>query len=227
VPTIGEARGFNVGSSAALFGESRSGEIMLQLDAHDRLHESNELNNIVSARVNYGADGRVDLPDCDAIAARAAEPEWIAESVALQPAFVTLPDLVPLGLCVKDWGADSKFIQAIIGNVGTVSSPLEFRIEVPGAPVRRSSTHIPEFRVPSPDYLMLAETGLHAADARDRETLAIDVTNVIVERHEANNAVQFELRRDAEGNLLLPDCETIRGRVGGWDGKMPAITGPE
>ncbi len=120
------ARGFSIGTISEVVGmRGESVDVFIKLDAVDSIQESNEMNNIVSARVTRAADGSIDLPDCDELAKRAADHDWVADDVALQPAFVPLPDLVPVGLCIKEWGAAPEFhsMQIVYGNIGNVRRP--------------------------------------------------------------------------------------------------------
>ena len=229
VPAYDTARGFSIGTIAEIVGmRGASVDVFIKLDAVDSIQESNEMNNIVSARVTRAADGSIDLPDCDELAKRAAEHDWVADDVMLQPAFVPLPDLVPVGLCIKEWGAAPEFhsMQIVYGNIGNVRRPNEFRVTLHDEP-KSNRRYIDRVRVPSPDGLGLEDTLRKQADVRDQETVTVDPTNVVSELDESNNTVQFVIARKADGTADLPDCESVRGRASDWIGKMKTITGPE
>jgi len=138
-----------------------------------------------------------------------------------------LPDLVPLGLCVKDWGLDSQYLEVVYGNVGTVSSPVRFYVDLHSAVLKPRPSYREEFPVTSPDGLNLARSALHARDVRGSEVVTVDPTNVVLELNELNNTLRFDITRKADGSPDLPDCESIRGRASEWNGKVQSITGPE
>jgi len=225
VPEYDEARGFSIGTFSEIVGRpGSSADVFIKLDAADSIQESNEMNNIVNARVTRGADGSVDLPDCDALAQRAADHDWLADDVALQPAFVPMPDLVPLGLCIKEWGAAPEFhsMQIVYGNIGNIRRPEEFRVTLHDEP-KRNSSHVGRVRVPQPDGIGLEDTLRKWADVRDQETVTVDPTDVVSELDELNNTVQFVIARKADGTADLPDCESVDGRASEWIGKMKSI----
>jgi len=229
IPAYDEARSFNVGTLSDVVGKrGESVDVFLELDPADLIRESNEMNNIVGTRVTRNADGSVDLPDCDALAQRAADHEWVADDVALQPAFVPMPDLVPLGLCIKEWGSAPEFhsMQIVFGNIGNTRRPEQFRITLQDEPTR-NSRYVDRVQVPGPDGIGLEDTLRKEKDVRDQETVTVDPTNVIDELDESNNTVRFVIARKADGTADLPDCETVRGRASDWIGKMNPIAGKE
>ena len=229
VPAHDEPRGFNIGMMSEVIGRpGSSADVFIKLDAGDSIAESDEMNNIVSARMTRGADGRVDLPDCDALAQRAADHDWVADDVALQPAFVPLPDLVPLGLCIKEWGAAPEFhsLQIVYGNIGNVGGTYPFRVILHDEPKPRSG-YVDKARVPAPDGIGLQDTLRKQPDVGERETVTVDPTNTVSELNESNNTLQFVIARKADGTADLPDCELVRGRASDWIGKMSPIAGTE
>jgi hypothetical protein len=229
VPASDEARGFSIGTLSEVVGKrGASVDVFIKVDAVDSIQESNEMNNIVSARVTRGADGRVDLPDCDALAQRAADHDWMADDVVLQPAFVPMPDLVPVGLCIKEWGAAPEFhsMQIVYGNIGNTRRPEQFRVTLHDEP-KSNRRYVDRLHVPSPDGIGLQDTLRKQADVRERETVTLDTANVVSELNESNNTVEFVVARKADGTVDLPDCESVRGRASDWIGKMNPVAGPE
>jgi len=139
-----------------------------------------------------------------------------------------MPDLVPLGLCIKEWGSAPEFhsMQIVFGNIGNIRRPEEFRVTLHDEP-KRNSSHVGGVRVPQPDGIGLEDTLRKEKDVRDQETVTVDPTNVIDELDESNNTVRFVIARKADGTADLPDCETVRGRASDWIGKMNPIAGTE
>ena len=228
VPEMDEPRGFNIGTPYDVFGKvAGTYEYFVKLDPSDTFEESNEMNNVASASFTIRSDGTIDLPDCDALAAKAADHDWVADEVMLQPAFVALPDLVPLGLCVKDWGAGSRYLQIVYGNIGNVKSPEPVRIDIADAPKARSN-YVERFRVPTPGYVALAGTSRRVDEARGVESISVDSAHALIELSESNNTARFVLpvHRD-DPSLGLPNCDSVGGRVSDWIGKMTALAGPE
>jgi len=228
LPETDQARGFSIGTPYDVFGKvAGTYEYFVKLDPFDAFQESNELNNLVGARFTILPDGTVDLPGCGTLAALASDHDWLADDVALQPAFVPLPDLVPLGLCIKDWGAGSRYLQIVYGNIGNVSSQEPVRIELGDAPKPRNN-YIERSRIPSPGYIAVAGTARLAKDARAVESVTVDSAHALLELSEGNNAARYVLPvHQAGGDLGLPDCDSVRGRVSDWIGKMNVDAGPE
>jgi len=228
VPETDEARGFSIGTPYDVFGRvGGTYEYFVKLDPYDAFEESNEMNNLVSARFTIRPDGAIDLPDCDALAGQAPDHGWVADDVMLQPAFVTLPDVVPLGFCVKDWGADSRFLQIVYGNIGNVAGHYPMRVDLKDPPQKLGSRYTERFNVPPPGYLGLAQTRRRADDARETEIATVDSRHVISELSETNNKAEFPIPRGPDGSVDLPDCDSVGGRVSDWIGKMNALAGTE
>lgn len=227
VPHYHEVRGFTVGDIATLIGKrGASAEVTVKIDSHDVILETDETNNFARARITRLADGTVDLPDCDALDDKYYETGAVAEN-ALQPAFVALPDLIPLGLCMRDWGADTRFIEVAYGNVGTVRGPGPLRIVTgyEGDPAR--SWHDDNLPVPAPGGVLLAQFALKEQEARGRLLVEVDPENGVNESAEANNTAGYPLARRPDGTLDMPDCNSIGALVSNWNGRIQPMTGPE
>ena len=227
LPETDSARGFNIGTPHDVFGRvAGTYDYFVKLDPFDAFQESNEMNNVVSARFTIHPDGTIDLPDCDALAERAADHDWVADDVMLQPALVPMPDLVPLGLCIKDWGARSRYLHIVYGNIGDVRSHDPVRVELADPPQTRN-TYIEREQVPGAGRVGIASTARRVENALAVETVTVDSAHAVGELSETNNSATYELSHKPDGSLDLPDCESVGGRISDWIGKMNPGTGHE
>jgi hypothetical protein len=214
VPPPNEVQAFNVGEVADVIGRrGQSADIVVKLDDGGGLLESDKTNNIASAHVTHLEDGRVDLPDCDALEARAADPRWQNDEVVLQPAIVSLPDLVPLGACSQPRGQMDREVDIVYGNVGNgnVRGEVATRFREDG---REFTTTLGPSNIGSNGLGRFQFFG--PAPGR---TLTLDVTldsgNQLTESNEKNNSAHFEISGTEDKRFNLPDCST-RQRLADW-----------
>lgn len=223
VPRPYEAMGFNVGVIPLLVGKrGQSANIMVKLDQADVLLESNEMNNVASARVTRRDDGSVDLPECDELAAHAVDPDWVDRRALPQPEAVPppvlapRPDLVPLGGCFTRESGTRGFM-VVFGNAGTVSNPSPFKLvaQMGGGSLEANM----EAKAFSPGLLWRQYFN---TDPQPGQTLVmkIDTQRQVAELDESNNSLSYEFRSLPDGSLDVPECPKSNARVADWMDKM-------
>ena len=227
VPAPYEAMGFNVGVVSLLVGKrGKSANIMVKIDALDEIGESNEQNNVTSARVTRLADGSVDLPQCDELAKHASDPDWIdpgpvrVEPAAAKSAPEARPDLVPLGLCLSQ--TSSRKPMVVFGNAGTAANPRLFNFVASSA--QGSMGERPPAGTFGPGALGTQFLNIDPKPGMIVE-LAIDPENYVEELNEANNTLSVEIRIRADGSVDLPDCLKGFNRVRNWMNMMESRKG--
>ena len=221
VPHFREVRTFTIGPlSTLLEGRRETTEYFVKIDAIDAIEEANEDDNLLRERVTRLRDGRVELPDCEALDDTFyGQPRVVADAAAAARAPI-LPDLVPLGLCF-DAG-----VQVVVGNTGTAKGTVD--VFMTGLMIGKSPRRVSGGRVtPWPGAVGKIATGIAVGDAPTGLAVELDPRNSITELDEANNSATFGISLRADGNLDLPDCALVDVRVDHWKREQNSSKGPE
>ena len=217
VPPPYEAKVFSVGPISLVIGKrGQSADITIKLDDADAIPELNELNNITSAHVTRLPDGKLDLPQCDALAARAAEEDWEDENTILQPAFVPLPDLWAMGVCFRE---STMAFEAMLGNAGAVSNVRAFTVKVADGINRNESTV--RSNELAPGRVM---TRPFYFDGIDETPVVIRIGSIPgeAELKRTNNTKSIDVRRLPDGSYNVPECAAVGASISEWLRSRPA-----
>lgn len=139
---------------------------------------------------------------------------------AAMPAGDDLPDLVPLALCVRLVleGADAvPNIELAYANRGR-SLRANFRYSSSEDGKGRMTPRDSRIPVPSPGSLAFADFMRDADMLPNPGTgasifVALDPDDSIVERDETNNSITFEVHRDRDHRIDLPNCNLLRLQI--------------
>jgi len=226
VPEPYRAMSFNVGPVWLLVGKrGQSADVAVKLDYNNAIRESNEWNNVTSARVTRLADGSLDLPDCEALATHAADPNWIdpgplrQDPVPHGSSAARLPDLVPLGACLSsgDGDGDAK-LRVYFANSGMFSNPAVFAVVVRHVGGMSMQTAI-RARDLKPGYVWSEYFDVEPAAGKTL-ILEIDPHDDVDELDEANNSLSLRFESLANGSVDLPECPKNLARVREWTNMM-------
>jgi len=212
VPVPQSVMGFNLGTVAELVGKrGQSATIAVELDITGAIHEENETNNFISARVTRRSDGSVDLPQCEQFETVAGKTIVAHESVAPGALDIPLPDLVALGGCIASGNLPGFMV--VFGNAGPVANPQAFTLDARMAGGSLQANIKPDHFGPG---LLWKQYFSMTPKAGDTLLLEIDTYNQIAESDESNNKLTLEFPRLPDGRVDVPACPSVTARVSDW-----------